>query len=164
MSADILREKLDSGEKLLWFGSPAAGGDDKTKAPEPAVKSMYGAILKAMTVPVILATVGFIPIFGKKAVMVIPFWIVLGVLFALYLVPEDWVYGITEKRVMVGTQKSGIASFSFGMISDIHLYISKDGTGCITFTADGQQCGFYGLKEPKQVCDILAEAKDKFLE
>ena len=127
MSADILRERLESGEKLLWTGGPVSGGDSKARPPEPAVKSMYGAILKALTLPVVLATAAAIPIFGKLALMAVPFWIVLGILLFLYLRPENWIYGITDKCVFVGTQKSGIASYSFGNISDIKQYIGKNG-------------------------------------
>lgn len=161
MSADILRERLDSGEKLLWTGGPVSGGDSKARPPEPAVKSMYGAILKALTLPIVLATAAAIPIFGKPALMAVPFWIVLGILLFLYLRPEDWIYGITDKRVFVGTQKSGIASYSFGDISDIKQYIGKNGIGCVTFTAKGNACGFYGLKEPQKVYGILTGAMPK---
>ena len=164
MNDSILRERLDSGEKLLWSGTSCSGGDDRAEAPEPAVKSMYGVILKALTVPVVLLTIIAIPVFGALTVMALPFWVVLGILLFLYIRPEDWIYGITDKRVFAGTERSGIASYGFGGISDIQQYTGKNGIGCVTFTAGGQLCGFYGLKEPEKVCGILKAAKDNFLE
>ena len=161
MSADILRERLDSGEKLLWTGGPVSGGDSKARPPEPAVKSMYGAILKALTLPIVLATAAAIPIFGKLALMAVPFWIVLGILIFLYLRPEDWIYGITDKRVFVGTERSGMEIYSLSDIEDTKVSVDTDGIGCVTFTAKGNACGFYGLKEPQKVYGILTGAMPK---
>ena len=161
MSADILRERLDSGEKLLWTGGPVSGGDSKARPPEPAVKSMYGAILKALTLPIVLATAAAIPIFGKLALMAVPFWIVLGILLFLYLRPEDWIYGITDKRVFVGTERSGMEIYSLSDIEDIKVSVDTDGIGCVTFMAKGNACGFYGLKEPQKVYGILTGAMPK---
>lgn len=161
MSADILRDRLESGEKLLWTGGPVSGGDSKARPPEPAVKSMYGAILKALTLPIVFATAAAIPIFGKLALMAVPFWIVLGILLFLYLRSEDWIYGITDKRVFVGTQKSGIESYSLSDIEDTKVSVDTDGIGCVTFTAKGNACGFYGLKEPQKVYGILTGTMPK---
>ena len=161
MSADILRDRLESGEKLLWTGGPVSGGDSKARPPEPAVKSMYGAILKALTLPIVLATAAAIPIFGKPALMAVPFWIVLGILLFLYLRPEDWIYGITDKRVFVGTERSGMEIYSLSDIEDIKVIVDTDGIGCVTFTAKGNACGFYGLKEPQKVYGILTGAMPK---
>jgi len=161
MSADILRERLDSGEKLLWTGGTVSGGDSKARPPEPAVKSMYGAILKALTLPIVLATAAAIPIFGKLALMAVPFWIVLGILLFLYLRPEDWIYGITDKRVFVGTERSGMEIYSLSDIEDTKVSVDTDGIGCVTFTAKGNACGFYGLKEPQKVYGILTGAMPK---
>ena len=161
MSADILRDRLESGEKLLWTGGPVSGGDSKARPPEPAVKSMYGAILKALTLPIVLATAAAIPIFGKLALMAVPFWIVLGILIFLYLRPEDWIYGITDKRVFVGTERSGMEIYSLSDIEDTKVSVDTDGIGCVTFTAKGNACGFYGLKEPQKVYGILTGAMPK---
>ena len=164
MNAGILREKLGEGEQLLWTGSPVSGGDDTSKAPLPVIKSMYGAILKALIIPVVLATAAMIFILGRLACMALLFWVILAVLLVKYRSPEEWVYGITDKRVFIGTDKSGIAAYSFGDINDIQQYIGKNGIGCVTFTADGQACGLYGLNDTEKVCGILKAAKDNFLE
>ena len=161
MSADILRKRLDEGEKLLWYGVPLTGGGRENKAPEPAVKSIYGAILKAIIIPVILSTVGLAVLLGVKAVIVIPSCVTTAILLVLYLRPEEWVYGITDKRVMLGTEKSGIESYSLSDIEDTKVSVDTDGIGCVTFTAKGNACGFYGLKEPQKVYGILTGAMPK---
>ena len=96
MNADILRKRLEEGETLLWYGVPMTGGGKENKAPEPAVKSIYGAVLKATVIPEVLATAGAIALFGRKALIVIPFWVVTSLLMGLYLRPEEWVYGISD--------------------------------------------------------------------
>ena len=161
MIADILRKRLDEGEKLLWYGVPLTGGGRENKAPEPAVKSIYGAILKAIIIPVILSTVGLAVLLGVKAVIVIPSCVTTAILLMLYLRPEEWVYGITDKRVMLGTEKSGIESYSLSDIEDTKVSVDTDGIGCVTFTAKGNACGFYGLKEPQKVYGILTGAMPK---
>ena len=162
MNAGKLRERLDDGERLVWSGSPVSGGDDTARPPEPAVKSIYGIILKALMIPVIIATVGFFILFRKYAVISLPFWISPFILLFLYRRPEEWMYGITDKRVMIGTEKSGIVSYSFDKIKNASLYIGENGIGCITFEADGVKCGLYGLENAKQIKALLPS--DKFLE
>ena len=159
MNTDILRKRLDEGEKLLWYGVPLTGGGRENKAPEPAVKSIYGAILKAIIIPVILSTVGLAVLLGVKAIIVIPSCVTTAILLMLYLRPEEWVYGITDKRVMLGTEKSGIESYSLDSISDIKLNIGKDGIGSVIFTADGAEHGLYGLKNAQQVKELLVSDK-----
>ena len=161
MNTDILREKLDKGEQLLWTGSPVSGGDDTARPPEPAVKSIYGIILKALVIPVIIATAGFFILFGNYAVISFPFWISPFILLFLYRRPEEWVYGITDRRVIVGTEKSGIVSYSFDKIKNVSLYIGENGIGCITFEADGEKCGLYGLENADRVKEMLSP--DKYL-
>lgn len=155
MNADILRKRLDEGEKLLWYGVPMTDGGRENKAPEPAVKSIYGAVLKAIVIPVVLATAVLIVLFGRKALIVIPFWAVTAILTGLYLRPEEWVYGITDKRVMLGTEKSGIEAYSLDSISNVQLHTGENGLGSVTFTAEGTEHGLYGLKNAQQVKELL---------
>lgn len=162
MKENILRERLDKGEQLLWTGNPVSGGDEGARPPEPAVKSIYGIILKALIIPVIITTIGFIIIFGIYAVMAIPFWLILAILFIKYSSPEEWIYGVTDKRIFIGTEKSGIVSYSFDKIRNASLYIGENGIGCITFEADGEKCGLYGLENAQQVKALMPS--DKFLE
>ena len=160
MSADILRERLDSGEKLLWSGTLLWSGK-KTKAPEPLSKYIYRVLLKAMIIPVVLVTVVLIILLGREALLTIPFWVITALLEMLYLRPEDWIYGITDKRVFVGTERSGMEIYSLSDIEDIKVSVDTDGIGCVTFTAKGNACGFYGLKEPQKVYGILTGAMPK---
>lgn len=165
MSADILRKRLDEGEKLLWYGTMLYGGKEN-KAPEPLAKYIYGKIMKALIIPDILATVAVIALFGRKAFIILPIWILQGILMLLYLRPEEWVYGISDKRVFVGTERSGMEIYSLSDIEDTEVSVGTNGLGCVKFTAKGNACGFYGLKEPQKVYEILTGAmpKDKFLE
>ena len=70
-------------------------------------------------------------------------------------------YGITDRRVIVGTEKSGIVSYSFDKIKNVSLYIGENGIGCITFEADGEKCGLYGLENADRVKEMLSP--DKYL-
>ena len=56
--------------------------------------------------------------------------------------------------------------YSLSDIEDTEVSVGTNGLGCVKFTAKGNACGFYGLKEPQKVYEILTGAmpKDKFLE
>jgi len=177
----IAMSQLESGERLLWSGSPSPGAMAMSGLPV----SLFGVPFLAFACFWIWGawtgvTRGghapgpflFFPLFGVPFVLV-GLGLVAAPLFA-YLGARQTVYAVTDKRafILVGLGVKNVRSFYHADVGELTRFEKADGSGTLWFakrlftTSSGvntARIGFVGIPNVRQVeqliRDNLVEAK-----
>jgi hypothetical protein len=138
----VAMKQLDSGERLLWSGSPRPGGMALAALPLTFMGVVFTGfaafwIASAMNVSSGSSGDGFpgaiFPLFGVPF-LVIGFGMLLGPVWA-YRSAKNTVYAVTDKRVLIitGTKTVGVRSFAPEDIGEIVRVEAQDGSGTLKF-------------------------------
>jgi hypothetical protein len=149
----IAQSQLDGGERLLWSGTPSAGGVALGALPAAlfgipfsgfAVFWICTAYSASAHVSHAMAPFAFFPLFG------IPFLLIgLGMLTSplwAWLTALKTVYAVTDKRVMIitGLMMRMVQSYGPSDIGDLTHVERADGRGSLIFGAGAWNVGTVG--------------------
>ncbi len=145
----------DSGE-LLWCGEECKGADRFSRVPDTPEIAVYRTICYSLLIPLVIATVAFIALAGWKAVVTLPCW---AAVFVLYLKTRRKVtmfYAVTDKSVIIGSSDGKMRVFQREQLEDVKIYSEKNGIGCVTFVIDDVKYGFYAIDDAEKAFGILS--------
>jgi len=172
----IATRQLDSGERLLWSGSPAPGGMALAALPV----TLFGIPFTAFAVFWIMTAwngtrhlpheVGpfqFFPLFG------VPFLLIgCGILASplwAYLSAQRTVYAVTDRRalIIVGWPRATVQSYQASDVGDITRVEGADGRGTVMFASrmwtgnngfpNSTRVGFVGIENVRQVEQLIRD-------
>ena len=172
----IATRQLDSGERLLWSGSPMAGGMAMGALPA----TLFGIPFTAFAafwmttawngtrhLPHDFGPWMLFPLFG------VPFLLIgLGILtapFWAYLAAQRTVYAVTDRRalIIVGWPRATVQSFQPSDISDLTRVEGADGRGSLMFASRlwtgnngfprSSRIGFVGIDEVRRVEQLIRD-------
>ena len=175
---DVVKKELDSGEKLLWAGTPKQGvvfrGSDVLMIPFSLLWGGFAIFWEIMALSIPHKEAGPVsivfPLFG------IPF-----VLAGLYMIfgrfiydakkRAKTVYGLSDQRAIIisGVFSRSIKSLNLKSLSDVSLTEKGDKSGTITFGQENVMMSFFagngfpgmgGSNVPK--FELIENAKDVY--
>ena len=172
----IAAKQIDSGERLLWSGTPKPSGIALSALPLTFMGILFSGFAAFWIASAASATSGasgdgfpgaIFPLFG------VPFLLIgLGMLLApvwAYRSARSTVYAVTDRRVMVITAAKtvGVRSFTPDDIGDLVRVEGPDGYGTLKFGAtpnlevrDGMRLSlgvFVGIPEVRRVEQLIRE-------
>jgi hypothetical protein len=148
----IIQKELDSGERLLWAGTPKQGvifrGSDIFMVPFSLLWGGFAIFWEIMVLQIPSEKAGAVsivfPLFG------IPF-----VLIGLYLIFGRFIYdskkraktfyGLTDQRAIIvsGLFSRGVKSLNLKTMSDVSLSEKANGYGSIVFGQENQMMSMF---------------------
>lgn len=176
----IATSQLDSGERLLWSGSPSPRAAAVSALPAVLFGLPFAAFAcfwiaiawRATSQHAAGGMFPLFPLFGLPFLLVgmlivfAPLWSSLGA--------RGTVYAVTDRRAMIITSAGmrGVQSYTHDDLSDITLMEGKDGTGSVFFAARSMpssrgytttlRVGFIGIPEARHVEQLIrSQLKDR---
>jgi hypothetical protein len=172
----IATRQLDSGERLLWSGSPTGGSMALSALPAAlfgipftgfAVFWIVTAWSGTRHMPHGMTPFQFFPLFGIPF-LIVGFGILTSPLWA-YLTAKSTVYAVTDRRamIMVGWPRAAVQSYGPADIRDLQRVEGADGRGTLMFASQvwtgnngfprSSRIGFVGISDVRAVEQLIRD-------
>jgi hypothetical protein len=157
---DVVRDHLESGERLLWSGQPAQGirlrGHDVFLIPLSLLWGGFALFWEIMALGAFISVAGeadgppsivaiIFPLFGLPFVLV-GLYLIAGRFFVDARQRARTFYGVTDTRIIIvsGPWARRVKSLNLRTLSDLSMSQKADGTGTVTFGPAHPYAAFFG--------------------
>ena len=150
MNIEEFRKTVAESGELLWSSEECKGADRFSRVPDTPETAVYRIICYSLFIPLVIATVAFIALAGWKAVVTLPCWAAVLVLYLKTHRRVTMFYAVTDKSVIIGSSDGQMRIFQREQLEDVKVYSGKNGIGCVTFIVDDMKYGFYAIDDAEK--------------